>query len=58
MSAPVTFDRYWRLRVRLAERHGHRLRVVARGSMNSALIEFQDGLRHVVSRKFASGRPQ
>ena len=45
-----TYDRYWRLRVRLPERHGQRLRVIARGRMNSALIEFDDGVRHIVSR--------
>lgn len=44
------FDRYWRIRVRLPERHGQRLRVLARGAMNSALVEFEDGVRHIVSR--------
>jgi hypothetical protein len=33
-----------------ADRVGQRLRVLARGSMNSALIEFEDGHRSVVSR--------
>jgi hypothetical protein len=34
-----------------AARVGQRLRVIARGAMNSALIEFErDGLRSVVSR--------
>ena len=27
-----------------------RCRVIARGTMNSALIEFQDGTRHIISR--------
>lgn len=44
------FDRKWRWRVNLPERHGQRCRVLARGTMNSALIEFEDGVRHVVSR--------
>lgn len=44
------YDRVWRLRVRLPERHGQRLRVLARGRMNSALIEFDDGVRHIFSR--------
>lgn len=44
------FDRIWRWRCNLPERHGQRLRVIARGSMNSALVEFEDGVRHVVSR--------
>lgn len=48
LGAP--FDRRWRLRVRLAERHGQLCRVLARGGRNSALIEFQDGTRHIVSR--------
>lgn len=46
----ATFNRYWRVRTTLPERKGHLLRVLARGTMNSALIEFQDGTRHVVSR--------
>jgi hypothetical protein len=33
-----------------ADRAGQRLRVIARGAMNSALIEFADGHRSVVSR--------
>lgn len=33
-----------------ANRVGGRLRVLARGNMNSALVEFEDGLRSVVSR--------
>jgi hypothetical protein len=44
------FDRYWRVRVRLPERYGQRLRVIARGTMNSAWIEFDDGVQHIVSR--------
>lgn len=48
MSAP--FDRYWRIRATLPERFGQRCRVLARGTMNSALIEFEDGGRHIVGR--------
>lgn len=48
MTAPL--DRYWRVRATLPERKGQPLRVLARGTMNSALIEFEDGTRHVVSR--------
>lgn len=57
------YDRVWRWRtcaspwhpgVRVehpfADRVGQRLRVVARGAMNSALVEFADGTRAVVSR--------
>lgn len=41
---------FWRWRTNLPERFGQRLRVLARGRMNSALVEFEDGERHVVSR--------
>lgn len=34
----------------LPERRGQRLRVIARGKMNSALVEFEDGTRHIVNR--------
>jgi len=32
----------------LRERAGHPLRILAVGSMNMALIEFEDGVRHFV----------
>lgn len=32
------------------DRKGQRCRVLARGAMNSAMVEFEDGERHVVSR--------
>jgi len=52
------FDRIWWWRCNLPERKGSRCRVVARGTMNSALIEFEDGVRHVVSRfAFRKARP-
>ena len=41
---------FWRLRKRLPERFGQRCRIIARGSMNSIEIEFEDGVRHIVSR--------
>jgi hypothetical protein len=44
------YDRYWRIRTNLPERKGMKLRVLARGKMNSALVEFEDGVRHIVSR--------
>ena len=40
----------WRIRTNLPERFGEPCRVLARGRMNSILIEFGDGVRHVVSR--------
>lgn len=40
----------WYWRVRLPDRKGQRCRVLARGRMNSVLIEFEDGYRVVTSR--------
>jgi hypothetical protein len=44
------FDHQWRWRARLGDRHGQRCRIVARGSMNSVLIQFEAGYRVVTSR--------
>lgn len=53
------FDRIWRWRVNLPERFGHRCRVIARGKLNSAQIEFEDGTRHIVSRNaIRKAKPQ
>lgn len=41
---------YWRWRKYLGERYGQACRVVTIGTMNSALIEFEDGYRVVSSR--------
>ncbi len=46
------FDYYWRIRKRLPHRHGHRCKVLARGKMNSILVEFEDGWKCVTSRNF------
>ena len=43
-------DYIWYWRARLPERKNQRCRVVARGSMNSVLVEFEDGYRAVTSR--------
>lgn len=41
----------WRWRKVLPERHGQLFRLLARGTMNSALIEFlEDGRRYCTSR--------
>lgn len=45
-----TLDHVWRLRTRLADRHGNPCRILARGKMNSILVEFADGSQHIVSR--------
>lgn len=42
---------FWRAKgLRTLDRKGQRCRVLVRGKMNSALIEFEDGYRAVVSR--------
>jgi hypothetical protein len=46
----LIFDRVWWWRKWLPERKGQNCRIVARGSMNAALIEFDDGCRVVTSR--------
>ena len=46
------FPYVWRVHARLQERFGQRCRVVVRGSMNSALVEFPDGFRVVTSRNY------
>lgn len=43
---------YWRVYTRLPERHGQRCRVLVRGAMNGALIEFEDGFKVVSSRNY------
>ncbi|WP_199857788.1 hypothetical protein [Erythrobacter sp. EC-HK427] len=48
--ADIPFDRVWYWRRNLPDRKGEPCRIIARGTMNSALIEFEDGARHVVSR--------
>lgn len=40
----------WRIRKWLPERYGQHCRLIATGTMNSACIEFADGVRHIVSR--------
>lgn len=50
---PPAFPYRWRVRARLAERLGQRCRVLVRGSMNSALVEFErDAKRYVTSRNY------
>ena len=47
----MIYDYRWYWRARLPGRNGQRCRIVARGSMNSVLVEFeQDGYRVVTSR--------
>ncbi len=51
MSA-TPFDYYWRVRARMPQRFGQACRVLARGNMNSALVEFADGQKVVTSRNY------
>lgn len=46
----LPFDRIWYWRSTLPDRKGQRCRIIARGTMNSCLVEFEDGVCHVVSR--------
>ena len=46
----MTFDCVWYWRSRLADRKGQRCRVIARGRMNSILVEFEDGYLVITSR--------
>jgi len=47
----IPYDRVWYWRKWLPDRKGQPCRIVVRGrSMNSALIEFEDGYRVVSSR--------
>lgn len=43
---------YWRVKTRLPERKGQLCRVLVRGGMNSALVEFEDGYKVVTSRNY------
>jgi hypothetical protein len=44
------FDHIWFWKSHLPERKGQACRVLARGRMNSILVEFQDGCKVVTSR--------
>jgi hypothetical protein len=42
----------WRVRSRLPERYLTSCRVLARGKMNTCLVEFEDGYRATTSRNY------
>jgi hypothetical protein len=46
----MTYDLIWFWKTRLPERKGQPCRVLARGKMNSILVEFEDGVKVVTSR--------
>lgn len=51
MSADYPYIYDWRARYpRVLDRRGQRCRVLVRGKMNSAMVEFEDGYRAVISR--------
>ncbi len=51
MNSELKYVYFWRAKgLRTLDRKGQRCRVLVRGKMNSALIEFADGFRAVVSR--------
>lgn len=43
---------YWRIRKWLPERFGQKCRVLARGALNSAMVQFEDGTIVITSRYF------
>ena len=42
----------WRVKARLPERYMTPCRVLARGRMNTCLVEFEDGFRVITSRNY------
>ena len=46
------FPYVWRVRTRLPERFGQRCRVLARGSLNTAHVQFADGFEVFTSRNY------
>lgn len=55
MTGGTEFVWWWRSR--LPERKGQRCRVIARGRLNSVLVEFEDGTRVVTSRYAVRAAP-
>jgi hypothetical protein len=54
----MSYDHVWFWKSRLGERKGHPCRIVARGRMNSILVEFEDGFRVITSRYAARRRKE
>ena len=52
------FPYRWRVKTRLPDRLGQACRVVVRGGMNSALVEFEDGFRVVTTRNALRKEPR
>jgi hypothetical protein len=50
VGASAAYDRVWYWRSRLPERKGQRCRVVVGGTMNTVMVEFEDGKKVITSR--------
>ncbi len=48
----MEYPYYWRVKTRLPKRKGLSCKVLSRGKMNSALIQFEDGYKVVTSRNY------
>lgn len=57
MTDAVEFPYVWRVRTRLRERFGQRCRVIARGAMNNAQVQFEDGYEVITSRNYLRRAP-
>jgi len=56
ISVPIKYPYYWRVKTRLPERKGQKCRVLVRGKLNNALVEFEDGYRIITSRNYMRKR--
>lgn len=52
MPQRQAFDHVWRVRAKLSDRQGQRCRILARGRMNSVLVEFAADGRKVITSRF------
>ena len=46
----MTYPMVWHWKKRLPERKGQRCRILARGTLNSVLVEFEDGWKVIASK--------
>lgn len=51
-SPLLDYPYVWRVRTRIPERFGQRCRVIARGALNNAQVEFPDGYWVITSRNY------
>lgn len=61
-ASETAYDHIWHSRSLMTDRAGQRLRVMIVGTLNSALVEFEDGHQCVTSRfgyrRLTADRPQ